>query len=197
MQALVALTAAVAVVSALATPAFGALARRFGLVAAPRADRWHTRPTPFLGGAAMAVAVLVALVVILPASRVSAVIVVGAAATFTLGLLDDFRRMAPSTKLAGQAIIAAGLFFGGVRVEIITFEPVAFVMTVLWVVGIMNAVNLMDNMDGLAAGVTAIAGAARAIAAYPEYIPVGCIRAVTAGPARGLLSHSFYPTRYF
>src|SRR5437879_9366580 len=197
MQALVALTAAVAVVSALATPAFGALARRFGLVAAPRADRWHTRSTPFLGGAAMAVAVLVALVVVVPASRVSAVIIIGAAATFALGLLDDFRRMAPSTKLAGQAVIAAGLFFGGVRVEIVTFEPVAFVMTVLWVVGPMNAVNLMDNMDGLAAGITAIASAALAIAAYPEHIPVARIGAVTAGAAVRLLVHSSYPARTF
>jgi len=194
---LVALTAAVAVLSAIATPAFGIVARRFGLVVAPRADRWHTRPTPLLGGAAMALAILVALMVVLPTSRVSAVIIAGVAATFALGLLDDFRRMAPSTKLAGQAVIAAGLFFGGVRVEIVTFEPVAFVMTVLWVVGLMNAVNLMDNMDGLAAGITAIASAALAIAAYPENIPVALIGAVTAGAAVGFLVHNFHPARMF
>ena len=139
----------------------------------------------------MSLAILVALAVVLPASRVSAVIVAGVAAAFALGLLDDFRRMAPSTKLAGQAIIAAGLFFGGVRVEIVTFEPVAFVVTVLWVIGLMNAVNLMDNMDGLAAGITAIASAALAIAAYPENIPVALIGAVTAGAAVGFLVHNF------
>jgi len=194
---LVALAAAAAVLAALATPAFGFLARRIGLVVAPRADRWHTRPTPLLGGAAMALAILVALGVVLPASRVSAVIIVGAAATFALGLLDDFRRMAPSTKLAGQAIIAAGLFFGGVRVEIITFEPVAFVVTVLWVVGLMNAMNLMDNMDGLAAGIAAIASATLAIAAYPETLPVALIGAVTAGAAVGFLLHNFSPARIF
>ncbi|TMC41867.1 MAG: undecaprenyl/decaprenyl-phosphate alpha-N-acetylglucosaminyl 1-phosphate transferase, partial [Chloroflexi bacterium] len=194
---MLALIAVVAVLTAIATPAFGILARRFGLVVAPRADRWHTKPTPLLGGAAMALPILVALVVVLPPSRVSAVIIAGATATFALGLLDDFRRMAPSTKLAGQAVIAAGLFFGGVRVEIITFEPIAFVMTVLWVVGLMNAVNLMDNMDGLAAGITAIAGGALAIAAYPENIPVALIGAVTAGACAGFLVYNFSPARIF
>jgi UDP-GlcNAc:undecaprenyl-phosphate GlcNAc-1-phosphate transferase len=145
----------------------------------------------------MALAVMVALVVILPASRVAAVMILGVAASFALGLLDDFRRMAPSTKLAGQAIIAAGLFFGGVRVEIISFEPVAFVLTVLWVVGLMNAVNLMDNMDGLAAGITAIASVALAIAAYPDNVPVVLISLVTAGAAIGFLVHNFSPARIF
>ncbi|MGH3117871.1 MAG: hypothetical protein ACRDQ2_12325 [Gaiellales bacterium] len=194
---MVALTAAAAVLTAIATPAFGLLARRSGLVVAPRADRWHSRPTPLLGGAAMAIAIMVALVVVLPTSRVSAVMIAGVAASFALGLLDDFRRMAPSTKLAGQAIIAAGLFFGGVRVEIISFEPVAFVLTVLWVVGLMNAVNLMDNMDGLAAGVAAIAGVALAIAAYPANIPVVLIGGVTAAAAAGFLVYNFNPARIF
>ena len=191
------MTAAVAVLTAVATPAFGRLAGRTGLVVRPREDRWHSRPTPLLGGAAMALAIIVALVVVLPASRVAAVMIIGVAASFALGLLDDFRRMAPSTKLAGQAIIAAGLYFGGVRVEIISFEPVAFVMTVLWVVGLMNAVNLMDNMDGLAAGIAAIASIALAIAAYPENIPVALIGAVTAGAAIGFLVHNFNPARIF
>jgi UDP-GlcNAc:undecaprenyl-phosphate GlcNAc-1-phosphate transferase len=194
---LVALAAGAAVVAAIATPAFGILARRFGLVVAPQADRWHSRATPLLGGAAMAIAIIVALVVILPGSRASTVIIVGVAASFALGLLDDFRRMSPTTKLAGQAIIAAGLFFGGVRVEIITFEPVAFVVTVLWVVGLMNAINLMDNMDGLAAGIAAIASVALAVAAYPENIPVVLIGVVTAGAALGFLVYNFNPARIF
>ena len=145
----------------------------------------------------MAIAIIVALAVVLPTSHVSAVMIVGVAASFALGLLDDFRRMAPSTKLAAQAIIAAGLYFGGVRVEIISFEPVAFVVTVLWVVGLMNAVNLMDNMDGLAAGITAIASIALAIAAYPENIPVVLIGVVTAGAAIGFLVYNFNPARIF
>ena len=126
------------------------------MVVQPRADRWHRSPTPVLGGAAITLAAILIIATLLPLSRLSATITVGLFAAFALGLLDDFRHIAPSTKLVGQAVIASLLFFGGVRVEIIEIEPVAYLVTVLWVVGLMNAVNLIDNMDGLAGGIVAI-----------------------------------------
>lgn len=187
---------AAVVIAALATPAFARLARRLGLVVQPRADRWHRSATPLLGGAAVALAVLIPLGALLPPSVATYALIFGAAAAFALGLVDDFRRIAPSTKLAGQAVIGAGLYVGGIRVEIVELAPIAFVLTLLWVVAIMNAVNLMDNMDGLAAGVAAIAAAALAVSAGGTPLPT-IVAAVTAAAAAGFLLHNSYPAKVF
>jgi len=186
-----------AVLAAVGTPAFSRLARRVRLVVKPRTDRWSRSPTPLLGGAAITLAAVVVLVALLPASRLSATIVVGLLAAFALGLLDDFRSITPSAKLVGQAAIASLLFFGGVRVEIIEFEPVAYLVTVLWVVGLMNAVNLIDNMDGLAGGIVAIAGVGLGISAVPENPTAGIVAGAAAGAALGFLIYNFPPARVF
>jgi len=189
--------AAGTLLAGLATPAFSWLARRVGMVVQPRADRWHRSPTPVLGGAAITLAAVLIIVTLLPLSRVSATITVGLLAAFALGLLDDFRHIAPSTKLAGQAGIASLLFFGGVRVEIIGVEPIAYLVTVLWVVGLMNAVNLIDNMDGLAGGVVAIAGIGLGVSALPENATAGIVAGAAGGAALGFLLHNFPPARVF
>jgi UDP-GlcNAc:undecaprenyl-phosphate GlcNAc-1-phosphate transferase len=186
-----------AVVAAISTPVFARLARRIGLVVSPRTDRWHRSPTPVLGGAAIALALVIVIVSLLPASRVSATIIIGLLGAFALGLLDDFRHITPSSKLVGQAVIGSLLFFGGVRVEIIGFEPLAYLVTVLWVVGLMNAVNLIDNMDGLASGVVAIAGLGLGLSALPENPTAGIVAGAAAGAALGFLVHNFPPARVF
>ena len=186
-----------ATLAAAGTPLFSRLARRMGLVVKPRSDRWSRSSTPLLGGAAVTLAALVVLVALLPASRLSATIVVGLVAAFGLGLIDDFRNITPSAKLVGQAAIASLLFFGGVRVEIIEFEPVAYLVTVLWVVGLMNAVNLIDNMDGLAGGIVAIAGIGLGISALPENPIAGIVAGAAAGAALGFLVFNFPPARVF
>jgi UDP-GlcNAc:undecaprenyl-phosphate GlcNAc-1-phosphate transferase len=186
-----------AVLAAAATPPFTRLARRIGMVVHPRTDRWHRSPTPLLGGAAITLVAVVVIVSLLPASRVSATIVVGLIGAFALGLLDDFRHIAPSSKLVGQAIIASLLFFGGVRVEIIEFGPFAYLVTVLWVVGLMNAVNLIDNMDGLAGGIVAIAGVGLGMSALPENPAAAVVAGAAAGAALGFLVYNFPPARVF
>ena len=191
------LIAGAAALAAIATPLFARLAHRVGLVVQPRADRWHQKPTPLLGGAAIALASSVAIVAFMPVSRVEATILLGLLGAFALGLLDDFRALAPSTKLAGQAIIASALFFGGVRVEILDFAPLAYLVTVLWVVGLMNAINLIDNMDGLAAGIVVIAGVALGVSALPENPTAGIVAGAAAGAAIGFLIHNFPPARVF
>lgn len=189
--------ASTAALAAAATPLFGRLATRTGLVVRPRVDRWHRRPTPLLGGAAMAIAVLAVLAISLPVRQTTGVVYLCAAAAFALGLLDDFRHFAPTTKLVGQVLIASALALGGVHVEIVEFAPVSFVATVFWVVVLMNAVNLLDNMDGLAAGVTAIAATVLGLSALPENPVAGILAGATAGAAIGFLVHNFFPARAF
>ena len=190
-------TLAAAVVAAIATPLFAAFARRVGLVARPSTDRWHRAATPLLGGAAISLAAVLVIVLFGPVSRIGATVVFGLIAAFALGLLDDFRALAPSTKLVGQAIIASALFFGGVRVEIVDVDLLAYLVTVVWVVGLMNAVNLIDNMDGLAGGIVFISGLALGISALPENPTAAVVAGAAGGAAIGFLLHNFPPARVF
>ena len=191
-----------AIVAAASTPLWARLAAARGLVVYPRADRWHSRPTPLLGGLAMGAGVAAALAIAIAGApdagdRRVAFIVAGAAVALALGLLDDVRHLAPSTKLVGQVIAGGVLVVGGVRFELIPFEPLSFVVTVLWVVALMNAINLMDNMDGLAAGIVAIAAGMLALTAAGSSPQASVVAASAAGVSLGFLMHNFQPARVF
>jgi UDP-GlcNAc:undecaprenyl-phosphate GlcNAc-1-phosphate transferase len=141
------------------------------VVAAPRADRWHTRSTPLLGGSGFLAGLLVAAGValaagLIPASRELGGILAGCAILFVAGLLDDVFHLSPIAKIAAQLGAAAIVLGSGVRVEIISNNVVATALGVLWLVGMTNAFNLLDNMDGLAATLAAIACAFFAIDAF-------------------------------
>lgn len=182
--------------TAVATPVAGMLARRIGRIAHPRADRWHSRSIPLLGGIAIATGFL-ALVPAAIDSRSLTVVSVCAAGAFLLGLVDDVRGMSPATKIVGQVVVATLLFFGGIGVRIIDIPPVAYVLTVLWVVGVMNAINLLDNMDGVAAGVTVIAAGAMLVPTRGSDPDVAMVAGVTMAVAAGFLLHNFPPARIF
>lgn len=177
------------------TPLAARAAARVGLVSRPRRDRWEHRPTPLLGGVAMAAGILVALA-FAPEGPVRTVLYCAFAA-FALGLLDDFRHLAPTTKLVGQVLVGSALYLGGVRVEIVTFAPAALLLTVFWVVAVMNALNLMDNMDGLAAGITFFAAITLTLTAWPEARDASFVAIATAGGALGFLIYNFPPARIF
>jgi UDP-GlcNAc:undecaprenyl-phosphate GlcNAc-1-phosphate transferase len=155
------------------------------VVAAPRADRWHTRSTPLLGGSgivaglgtAIAIAVAADLV---PASRELGGILGGCALLFVAGLLDDVYHLPPFAKLAAQGAAAALVLVAGVRVEIVHNDVAASVIGVVWIVAMTNAFNLLDNMDGLAATLAAIACAFFAIDAYTVH-PNHMIAALSLG----------------
>ena len=139
-------------------PACRWLGRRHGCVAHPAGDRWHRRTVPLLGGVAMFSAVVLGLLI--PGAPLPPVLVGCAAALFVLGLVDDLRDLSAATKLVVQFVVAAAfvLLEGGAQWT--GWPTVDTVLTMLWIVGITNAFNLIDNMDGLCAGVTLIAGAA-------------------------------------
>jgi UDP-GlcNAc:undecaprenyl-phosphate/decaprenyl-phosphate GlcNAc-1-phosphate transferase len=141
------------------------------VVAAPRADRWHKRSTPLLGGSGIMAGLLVAVGValaagLIPASRELAGIVGGCSILFVAGLVDDVYRLPPLAKIAAQLAAAVAVLAAGVRVEIISNDVVATALGLLWLIGMTNAFNLLDNMDGLAATLAAIACIFFAIDAY-------------------------------
>ncbi|MFL6375750.1 MAG: hypothetical protein ACJ73D_13865 [Pyrinomonadaceae bacterium] len=146
-----------ALLSVVMTFVVRSFARQRGFVAKPKTDRWHKRPTAMFGGVAIFSATAAAYLAFVPKTTESLVVMAGAAFLFALGLLDDLITIKPYQKLIGQLIGASTLVIFGLKLPLTGFELIDIWITVLWVVGITNAINLLDNMDGLAAGIAAIA----------------------------------------
>ena len=150
-----------------------AVATRF--VARPRADRWHTRSTPLLGGTGIIAGILVGAAVavvsgVIPATRELGGIVAGCALLYAAGLADDLVGLRPLAKIGAQAAAAAIVLYAGVRVDLISNHALATIVGAVWLVGITNAFNLLDNMDGLAASLAAIACVIFAIDALTVHV---------------------------
>jgi UDP-GlcNAc:undecaprenyl-phosphate GlcNAc-1-phosphate transferase len=141
------------------TPLVRALARRRGFVARPKSDRWHQRPTALMGGGAIFAAVAVVDLALVPLGPQARVVLGASAFLFLVGLIDDFVSLKPYQKLSGQIMAAAVVVWCGLTLPWTGSPPVNMVITLFWLIGITNAVNLLDNMDGLAAGVAVIASA--------------------------------------
>lgn len=138
-----------------------AIARRFSILSVPQADRWRREPVPLLGGAAIFLSFLVGFLLFVPKEREFVLIVAGASCLFLLGLVDDFVRLKAYQKLVGQVAVAAALVSWGVVLPISGSEFLNSLITLIWIVAITNAVNLLDNIDGLCAGTALIAGVYR------------------------------------
>ncbi len=190
------------------TPAVGRFARILGVVDQPgERRRIHLRPIPRLGGIALLLGIFVPALAFLSLNGAYRGILLGAAVATCVGVVDDFRGLPWWTKLGGQSA-AAGIAVGfGVEVDRFTFPflgiqdlPawVGVPATLIWIVAIMNMVNFLDGMDGLAAGICAIAGSTFAVIALSLGKPQAAIlAAIVAGACFGFLRHNFYPARIF
>jgi UDP-GlcNAc:undecaprenyl-phosphate GlcNAc-1-phosphate transferase len=191
----------------LLTPAVGGMARLLGVVDQPDARRINKRPIPRLGGLAIFLGILVPSLAFLDLSGEMRGIVLGAAVACVVGAVDDFRGLDPLPKLAGQVLAAAIPCAFGVWIDHFTFPFLGVVdlpawigmpMTVIWIVAVMNMVNFLDGMDGLASGVCAIAGLTFAVLALSlGKFDAALLSAVIAGACIGFLRHNFFPARIF
>src|SRR5438552_16816568 len=162
------------VVVVLLTPAVGGMARLLGAVDAPGGRRLNRSPVPRLGGLALFLGIFVPSLAFLHLGRETRGVLLGAAVAVTVGAIDDFRGLRWFEKLAGQLVAAAIPTGFGVWVDRFTFPFlgvhslsgwIGVPLTVAWIVAIMNMVNFLDGLDGLASGVGAIAGATFAVTA--------------------------------
>jgi UDP-GlcNAc:undecaprenyl-phosphate GlcNAc-1-phosphate transferase len=139
------------------TPVVRALARRWGFVAKPKSDRWHKSTTAMMGGVGIWLAVVITCVAVVPHTQQGWVVVGAASFLFLVGLVDDWLHVKPYQKLIGQVIGAAIVVNYGLVLPWTRALPVNMLITIFWLIGITNAINLLDNMDGLATGIAAIA----------------------------------------
>jgi UDP-GlcNAc:undecaprenyl-phosphate/decaprenyl-phosphate GlcNAc-1-phosphate transferase len=196
-----------AVVSLLTTPVAGALAWRIGAIDRPRERGLHQFPTPRLGGLAILVTVVAAGLVFLPHDGESEGILIGAAVIAIVGATDDVLELKADFNLAGQLLAAIIPVASGVRVETATIPflghidfsaPVSYAITVVGIVALMNVVNFIDGVDGLAAGVCTIAALTfAAIALSLDRSSAGVLAMITAGACIGYLRHGFAPASIF
>ena len=195
------------VIVVLLTPAVGGMARRFGVVDSPGGRRLNVRPIPRLGGIALFFGIFVPALAFVHLGRETRGLLIGAAVAVTVGAVDDFRGLRWFEKLGGQ-IVAAMIPVGfGIWVSRFTFPFIGIhtlpvwvgaPLTVIWIVAIMNMFNFLDGMDGLAAGVAAIAGLTFSVIALSLAKPdAAVISAIVFGACIGFLRHNFYPARIF
>ena len=188
----------------LLTPLVIQLAHRRGWLAHPKVDRWHERPTALMGGIAIYAAATTAVIAAaLVAGSFPWALWGGATLLFAVGLVDDLRGVRPITKLIAQVAAAALLLYAGHAFGKGSPYWLSVPLTFLWVIGITNAINLLDNMDGLAAGIAAITAAVLALfsgiagGGGPAVAATIVAATAVAGAAMGFLWFNFKPARIF
>jgi UDP-GlcNAc:undecaprenyl-phosphate GlcNAc-1-phosphate transferase len=180
------------------TPLAGRLAHRLGILDHPRDHRFHNEVTPYLGGLAVAGGLVFVGIFAASASKQLLTILLGGFAIMLVGFEDDRREIGPIVKIIVEVGAATALWLAGVRVSLFGIPALDLAITVLWVVAITNSMNLLDNMDGLASGASAIAAIAFFIiaAGRGDYL-VGSFALAIAGASLGFLRHNFPPARIF
>lgn len=195
------------IVSVAMTPVMIIFSKRINVVDIPNARSAHSVPMPTLGGLAIVVGFIAGLVIIRPESPYHLAIIVGAMIIVVVGFLDDVYNFTARAKLLFQLVAASVVvFWGGLRVDFINlpfggeleFGWFSIAITLLWIVGITNAVNLIDGLDGLAAGVSVIALFTIVVmSVFMGNIYVLSIAAILMFSVLGFLPFNFFPAKIF
>ncbi len=204
------------IVCALLTPITIAVAKRLNLVARPREDRWHKSPTALLGGAPIFIAFISGVTLIglfstpfhsdFPSASITshissyqfAILITSIFCMFLTGLIDDLFELSPQGKFLGQIAISAFIVAGGIR--FLHGNPVVTIpLSIFWIVALINAFNILDNMDGLSAGIALIASISFLIFGYIKGSSPVLIYLSSAigGASLGFLIYNLNPASIF
>lgn len=221
----VAVFAAAALVTGVATPLAKRLAMRVGAIAVPSDRKVHEHPTPTLGGLAILVGVIAAFAVawrmdtyqaVFDAPTVPVGVLVAGVVVYLVGCIDDIREVSAPAKTAGTVLAGSILNFAGVSILLFRLPPVGLIdlspdwaalITVVWVVGMCQAINLIDGLDGLATGIVGIAAFALflfadrladpSVAQLPVDNIAPLVALATAGACAGFLPYNVHPASVF
>lgn len=193
--------------SLILTPMLIKYTKKMNLTDAPDSRKMHVNPIPTLGGMAIFVSFAIGLIILQPASEFHISILCGSVMILILGVVDDIYNLSPKIKMLGQ-VLAASLvvFWGGLQVSFINlpfggdfeFGILSPFITIFWIVGITNAINLIDGLDGLSAGVSSIALltiAGMAIIMGDVYVTT--VALILFFSILGFLPFNFFPAKIF
>jgi UDP-GlcNAc:undecaprenyl-phosphate GlcNAc-1-phosphate transferase len=186
------------IVALVLTPWLVRLARRVGVLDQPGARKLHVEPTPYLGGLAV-VAASCAAGLAPGGTSLQVITIVGCGVAIAmLGLLDDWRSQGPLLKVSVETVAACDLWLAGIRGGVFGAPWADLLVTIVWVVAITNAMNLLDNADGAATGVAAISALGLfVIAAVQGDLLIAALAVAVAGGCLGFLRYNFPPAKIF
>jgi len=187
-------------VSFIATPLIRRLAQILNFVDKPEARKMHLSPVPMLGGVAIYIGLVTAMgLTSISGSYDQLLGILGGATVMTVvGLWDDRRGLSPQFKILGEVAAAVILIWSGIHVTLFASPMLNILITIIWVIGICNAINFLDNMDGLAAGIAVVAsGFFFTIALIEKLGLVAALGAATLGACVGFLYYNFSPATLF
>ncbi|MFG6128097.1 glycosyltransferase family 4 protein, partial [Staphylococcus aureus] len=200
------LVAVTMIVSLTITPIVIAISKRLNLVDKPNFRKVHTKPISVMGGTVILFSFLIGIWIGHPIETEIKPLIIGAIIMYVLGLVDDIYDLKPYIKLAGQIAAALVVAFYGVTIDFISlpmgttihFGFLSIPITVIWIVAITNAINLIDGLDGLASGVSAIGLITIGfIAILQANIFITMICCVLLGSLIGFLFYNFHPAKIF
>lgn len=197
------------ILSVLITPLVKKLAFAIGATDKPNARKVHQKIMPRLGGLAIYISFIIGFLILRPSDPdFSAIyIILGSLMIIITGILDDKFELSAKWKLVGQLLAAGAVIFGGIKLEFINlpfsdkvleFGIFSIPLTILWIVGITNAINLIDGLDGLAAGVSSIALITiSGMAILMGDVFVTSVGLILLGSTLGFLIYNFHPAKIF
>lgn len=189
-------------------PLIRRIAFKFKILDIPNQRKIHTKPIPLLGGASVLSGIIISIFIYCylhpkdfsdTALRQILIISIGALFIFIVGLIDDIKGMRPIIKLICQIIVALFVTLMGIRTSLFTnIVAVNIIISVFWIVGITNAFNLLDNMDGLSSGVAFISAILFCLVAYfQNNFLNGILTLIIACSALGFIPYNFHPAKIF
>ncbi|MCE4955853.1 glycosyltransferase family 4 protein [Macrococcoides caseolyticum] len=193
-------------ISLIMSPIVIKLSHYIGALDKPNYRKVHTKPVSVLGGVVILISFLVGIYIGHPVEPEIKPIIIGAILINILGIFDDIFDLSAIIKLVGQIAIASIVVMHGIKLDLITlpfgvvieFGILSIPMTILWIVAVTNAINLVDGLDGLATGVSMIAlGTIGFIAILQHNIFIMMICSVLIGALLGFLKYNFYPAKIF
>ncbi|AGB20144.1 MraY family glycosyltransferase [Thermoanaerobacterium thermosaccharolyticum] len=196
------------VVALMATPAAKKLAYKIGAIDIPKDKRRvHKKPVPLIGGLAIYLGTILSILLFLPKSQTNLGIIAGSTIIVVLGIFDDKYELKAKIKLLGQLLASFVVVLSGVRIDwltnpfgdgMINIGVFAIPLSIFWIVGITNAMNLIDGLDGLAAGIASISsGSLFVVSLLNGRYATALITAAVTGAALGFLPYNFNPAKIF
>lgn len=186
------------ILSLLITPLVIKLANLKGWIVKPREDRWNKTPTALMGGIAIFFSFLITILFSSFFYKFNWLIISTFGIMFVIGIIDDLLEVKPIIKLLSQVFCAFILINNGYQFGAGQLEWLGIILTFFWIIGITNSINLLDNMDGLAAGITAIITLFSAILSYvsSDY-STAIISLIIFGSTLGFIKYNFNPAKIF